>query len=224
MKLDRIDCYPRAPIFFRDGTSDAGIIRANIMQSVGEYPFPPELKPKVILDIGANIGVIAVMMANLYPEAIIHCFEPEEQNLEVLRRNLERYENARIHPVALGSSNRVARLYDSDDPWNFGGYSLFLTTGNKATYREIAVRETNEYLDDRGIGPVDLIKIDAEGSEYDVLTGLRGGRLSEVGYILGELHGVRDFELLEYLSRGFDFALQKQMDNRCWHFAARRKK
>ncbi len=37
--------------------------------------------------------------------------------------------------------------------------------------------------------------------------------LSGVQWIMGELHGVRDFELLAYLSRGFDLKVQKKMDS-----------
>ncbi|MFB3084365.1 MAG: hypothetical protein ACE1Z4_13110 [Gammaproteobacteria bacterium] len=47
--------------------------------------------------------------------------------------------------------------------------------------------------------------------------------LSGVQWIMGELHGVRDFELLAYLSRWFDLEVQKKMDSDLFLFHARNK-
>lgn len=226
MKLEVFDGFGKGPIYFRDGTSDSAILQAMFFNQRKEYYFPEELMGdcRTILDIGANTGIVAVVMANFYPEAIIHCFEPEEQNLEILRRNLEKYDNARIHNVALGNSDRDGWLYDSEDAWNFGGYSLLAGPGNTKEYRTVKVVETNRYLDSIGVSSPDLIKIDCEGSEHEILTQLRATRLSGVRYLLGELHGHRDFELLQYLQTWFDLGLEKQMANRTWHFSARRKR
>ena len=68
---------------------------------------------------------------------------------------------------------------------------------------------------------VDLIKIDTEGAEHDILTCLNDKILNKVSWITGELHGNRDFELLNYLeSLGFSIALKKEIDNRLFMFNA----
>ena len=52
-----------------------------------EYYFPEELKPKVIFDIGGNIGITSVYLASLFPEAQIYTFEPLKENFEILKNH-----------------------------------------------------------------------------------------------------------------------------------------
>jgi len=74
-----------------------------------------------------------------------------------------------------------------------------------------------------GIESADLIKIDTEGSEYDILTRLGADFLGKVKWIYGELHGNRDFELLAFLSEQFHIGVRKTMDKRLFMFQARNK-
>ena len=85
-------------------------------------------------------------------------------------------------------------------------------------------------LKDSGVGTIlkelnlnalDLIKIDTEGSEYDILYSLQSEILCDTSWITGELHGNQDFELLSYLnSLGFSISLNKEIDNRMCIFHA----
>jgi FkbM family methyltransferase len=63
----------RLAVSVRPGTSDASVL---IETLVGEFHLPPEdLHPKVIWDLGANIGLTAAHYAVLYPDARIYCVE-----------------------------------------------------------------------------------------------------------------------------------------------------
>ena len=75
-------------------------------------------------------------------------------------------------------------------------------------------------LEELGITQIDLIKIDVEGAEYDVLTCLDPGLLRRVKWIVGELHSVRDFALLDYLSTWFEIDGRKTITKECWKFHA----
>lgn len=57
-----------------------------------------------VLDIGANIGIMTVHLANACPEGIISAFEPVPENFRTLKQIVERYQlpNVVLHPVALG--------------------------------------------------------------------------------------------------------------------------
>ena len=66
-----------------------------------------------------------------------------------------------------------------------------------------------------------MIKIDTEGAEYDILSSLNDEILLSILWITGELHGNRDFELLNYLnSMGFSISVKKLIDNRLFMFNA----
>ena len=58
-----------------------------------EYFFPKELNPKVIFDIGGNIGITAIYLASLFPKAKIYTFEPLPDNFEILQINIQQYQN-----------------------------------------------------------------------------------------------------------------------------------
>src|SRR3989338_5676949 len=71
-----------------------------------------EITPNsVVADIGANIGIMMLPFARHAKE--VHCFEPIERNLELLRKNIEdnNITNVVIHPVGLGSKEGKADFY-----------------------------------------------------------------------------------------------------------------
>ena len=65
------------------------------------------------------------------------------------------------------------------------------------------------------------MKIDTEGAEYDILSSLNDEILLSILWITGELHGNRDFELLNYLNNmGFSISVKKLIDDRLFMFNA----
>ena len=63
---------------YRTGSSDMVLIYEILLKSKykKEYYFPENLKPMVIFDIGGNIGITAIYLASLFPNAMIYTFEP----------------------------------------------------------------------------------------------------------------------------------------------------
>ena len=87
----------------------------------------------------------------------------------------------------------------------------------------VEVRDAGSMMRELGIEFADVIKIDTEGSEYDILTSLGHEFLGKVKWIYGELHGNRDFELLAFLSEQFHIGVKKTIDKRLFMFQARNK-
>ncbi|MBK8065072.1 MAG: FkbM family methyltransferase [Betaproteobacteria bacterium] len=90
------------PVHYRCGTSDVGLVY-DILFKPGrraEYWLPAEVSPRVVFDIGANIGVTARYLAQRFPHAEIHGFEPIPANVEVLRANAEGAP-IHVHPYGL---------------------------------------------------------------------------------------------------------------------------
>lgn len=223
MELKEYELEGAPSIFYRPGTSDE-IILANNIGEKSEYNFPETDKPKVILDVGANIGVISVLMALLYPEADIYAFEPHPETFKILKKNVEKYPKIHAYNVALTTEKAKRTLFASDDATNFGGASLF-APGCDMTKpsHEVECIAVSDFVDSLG-KDVDMIKIDAEGSEFEVLNGLRRDQLDKVSFVLGELHGTKDFETLGLLSDGFHLAFQKPMQSRVFQFYGQSKK
>ena len=212
-------------VFYRTSTSDMILIYEILLKSKykSEYFFPHKLNPKIIFDIGGNIGITAIYLATIFPDAKIYTFEPLPDNFEILTKNIQKYDNIKAFNIGLGSKNGNFKVYLSDDSENFGGVSFFPDpTGNKSdSYISCEVKNINEMIEKLNIESIDLIKIDTEGAEHDILMAIHEKIIRNVSWITGELHGNQDFELLNYLNNlGFSISMKKQIDSRLFMFHA----
>jgi FkbM family methyltransferase len=215
-------------VHYRTGSSDMVLIYEILLKSKykKEYYFPEGLKPKVVFDIGGNIGITAIYLASLFPDALIYSFEPLKENFEILKLNVSQFKNVKVFNIGLGAENGSFKVYLSDDNENFGGVTFYSEVEGSLSesFSECEVKNINVVVDELGISSVDLIKIDTEGAEYDILTSLKYEFLKKTSWITGELHGNRDFELLNYLTNiGFSISLNKNIDNRLFMFNAGKK-
>ncbi len=200
------------PIHYRPGTSDEAIIQAVLIDKT-EYVFPTA-SPKIIYDIGANIGVVSALLANVYPAAQIYSFEPVEKNYRLLVENTRLYPNITVRNYGLGSENAMKKIYISNDEKNHGGFSTEIKTDK--WLETVQIRNINDVC--KMFGVPDIIKIDVEGAEEDILTGMES--IKDVDWITGELHGVDEYILLNHLSTYFKLSFKRGFGDKVWHFNA----
>lgn len=210
---------------YRPGTSDQSLIYDILLKRgrKAEYWLPDDIDAKVVLDIGANIGIASNYLSNRFPNARIFAFEPVPANFAILSRNVESLGNVRPFQKALGAQDGSFEMLHSDSVENLGGYSFHAAGSNAEKLIRVEVREARSMMREIGIESADIIKIDTEGSEYDILTNLGRGFLANVKWIYGELHGNRDFELLAFLSEQFEIGVKRTMNKRLFMFQARNK-
>lgn len=223
----RVYLWQGMPVHYRPGTSDARLIYSILLKrgSKGEYAVPGEarLDPasvRTVLDIGANVGISALYFSRAFPNAQIHAFEPEPQNCRLLSANAAGNGRIVVHPFALGSEDGELKLFYSDDNSNLGGFSSYDTGIDAKRSVSVPVRHAGRALAALGIGRADVIKIDTEGAEWDILTSLDTELLAGARLIMGELHGHKDFALLDFLQPNFDIGARKNILNRLFNFYA----
>lgn len=132
-----------------------------------EYALARVKRFRTAVDIGGNIGFWARDFCEKFDNVVI--FEPDSSNLECLKENMKSYTNYTLHEVGLGSKEETKKFYTS--PTTSGGHSFF-----RDQIFEDSVGKTIlqvKRLDDFNITNIDLIKIDTQGSEYDILIGGR---------------------------------------------------
>jgi FkbM family methyltransferase len=214
--------YRGKPVHYRAGTSDPHLIYGILLKTgrKAEYIFPGDLRPAVILDIGANIGISAVLLAERFPSAVIHAIEPVPDNFEILKRNAESRPAIRPHRLALADRDGTMEMMFSDSERNFGGFSFYERGSDAGRRFTVSTATPTSFLAANAIDHVDMIKIDTEGAEHAILTAFDPAMLAEVTWITGELHGEKDFELLAYLSQWFDIELKKSFKKRLFIFRA----
>ena len=75
--------------------------------------YKQELPPKpFIIDCGANIGLSVIYLKNLYPDAEIVAFEPDEQNFQLLQKNIASFgfKNVEARKEAVWTENTMASV------------------------------------------------------------------------------------------------------------------
>ena len=130
-----------------------------------EYALAQVKKFRRAVDIGGNIGLWSRDFCERFDNVVI--FEPDSSNLECLKENLKSHNNFTLHEVGLGSKEETREFYMS--PTTSGGHSFF----RDQIFEEGVVKTVLQVkrLDDYNLTDVDLIKIDTQGSEYDILLG-----------------------------------------------------
>lgn len=212
-------------IHYRPGTSDQEIIYSVLLKPAAkaEYWLPEYVEPRLILDIGANVGATSVYLAHRFPRARIFSFEPVEQNFALLQANVRPFPNVTPVNAGLGAENGEFEILASDSVGNFGGFSLHAAGSDGSRRQTVRIRAVADAFRDLGIDHADLVKIDTEGHEFEILHAFPPAVLSTVRWIYGELHGNRDFALLEYLSGQFDIGVRKDLRKRLFMFHAARR-
>jgi FkbM family methyltransferase len=126
----------------------------------------------VVVDVGAHMGYYTRLCAELVGrEGQVLALEPHPENLAVLRRNTwgHRYQNVQISGAAAGEIDREAQLH-----WSAGSTNHSLVSGFTPCVHQsgVTVRSLDALLADFGFTRVDFVKIDVEGAEPRVLSGL----------------------------------------------------
>jgi len=150
-------------IFLRDDTSDP----KNYMQIFDYEEYAPLMvegfNPKIILDLGAYIGLSALYFRIHFPDALIICVEPSPENFAVLKKNIAPHDN--ICPIKAGvwGENTALGIYEVFD----GHWGTRVTAEKHGAVKSATINEIVEVFN---LPRIDLLKVDIEGSERSVFT------------------------------------------------------
>ncbi len=124
-------------------------------------------QPFLFLDVGANVGVSAVYFMTRNAHNTVHCYEPDNANLDFLRRNLDGFgSRATIHRKAVGTAAGSVDLFCSED----GKYSSTLAIDHPvAVQRVVCVAFADVLAAYRGSDRPVIVKLDVEGIERELI-------------------------------------------------------
>lgn len=125
-------------------------------------------KTFVAMDIGAHKGEYTRILKDVIPHENfkIFCIEPSKECYSILVEEFKNIKNISIHNVAIGKSKSPIYLVNP-------GYSTaYLSTQKPELKKFELINQTTfeEFCVQNKIANVDLLKIDAEGSEFDILS------------------------------------------------------
>lgn len=174
---------------WRDGCFVVETRDGVIVRSVREFDPEPlitnmprlPLRPGgIMLDLGGNIGVTALYAAARVAGAEggrVIVFEPDPDNLVVLRKNLELNPAGRLVTVIpMGVSDRSGRMrFHTGGNYTSSLVRTRYVEEDEGAYRvvDVDVTTVDETCDAWGLPRVDAVKMDIEGSEAAALRGAR---------------------------------------------------
>lgn len=159
---------------FHDASTFVNQFREIFFKEVYRIPFSGT--EPVIIEGGGNMGLAICYWKQNYPSARIISFEPDGNIFEILKLNTARYLDSvcLMHGVLAGSKEEVCFFPDGRQ-------------GGRKGLVGIPVKSflLSEVLMDYSL--VDLLKLDIEGSEYEVLKEAKG-QLHRVKRLFVEYH------------------------------------
>ena len=160
---------------------------------------------RVIIDLGANIGIFSILAARTAPDARIIALEPFPANFERLLESVERNGlSGRVdcHPWAVAGTDRKVVMDAAPD---IAGHSRRLVQATEADEPiEVQAYSLATLFALESIDEVDYLKIDIEGAEYELLDQSPDEVLRKVRVIGIECHGGQQLRAYKRLrSAGF---------------------
>lgn len=151
-------------VFLRNKYYDTHIFNQIFIRE--EVNFGSNNDPKIIFDCGANIGLSTLYFRRQFPNAVIISIEPEMSNFNMLMKNTRDYNKINCLHAAVWSKNTKVNIIDIGE-----GVASFITnelenTGN--IIEKITAVTISEIMAKFDVSFIDLIKMDIEGSEYEL--------------------------------------------------------
>ncbi|SDG98199.1 methyltransferase, FkbM family [Dyadobacter soli] len=150
----------------------------------------------LVIDIGANAGFFDILLLSKTKNAQIYAYEPLGSNIERMRSvasSNRRFDNSVIiNSLAVtGTPCEMLRLYaqDTDDNQVVASSLKDFNTDNT---RELLIPATSfsEIMAGMPKANVDLLKMDCEGSEYDIILNTPPDVVRRVERMLIEVHDI----------------------------------
>ncbi len=173
---------------------------------------------EAVVDIGANIGDITLLIREYFPSTKIVAFEPVTEYFEVIRERTKAIAGITVYNQAVTAQHRyfddfgkkrrrrpaklaVLKARPEAGPGWVGGSMVVPEAdernGSAECYSKIADPVTpitlEEVMKREGFDEIDVLKIDCEGCEHSVLGSAKRNILRRVRFITGEYHDLDRF-------------------------------
>ena len=154
-----------------------------------DYKLPFTIVPRIIVDLGANIGMTSLWYSRRYDCVRVIAVEPSPDNVRLLKKNFsDNGIEAEVVEAAIGVKEGEANFVRTRES-NLGMISRHASPGS-IRVKGISMATILRMVADLGLDAIDLLKVDIEGSEAELFSdGLEW--LDHVNAIAIEFHADR---------------------------------
>lgn len=191
-------------VFFYSGPEFLHSMKEIFIEEIYKQALPD--KPYII-DCGANIGLSVIYIKQLYPNATIKAFEPDDMNYDLLSKNINSfgYKDVSLKKEAVWINDG---FLDFSSDGTMG--SKIESTGHSVNTKKVKAIRLKEEITKK----IDFLKLDIEGAEFAVIKDIKDN-LHNVRNLFLEYHGnfSQNNELVELLTivheTGFKFYIKE---------------
>lgn len=147
-------------------------------------------KDGAVIDIGANIGLYMVVLKSINSDRNYYGFEPSPMcnyyTQELI--NLNNFQNVHMFPFALSNKKELRTLYAIRQAAKTSSLLEYAQQGKeKNNSFDLFTFPGDEFFELLNIKQICAMKIDVEGSELEVLTGLKNTLTSHTPFLFCEI-------------------------------------
>ena len=154
-----------------------------------------KFKPKdIIIDIGAHIGSVSIILAKLNPQIKIYAFEPAKITYDLLCKNLEANNIRNVTPIKAAISDYIGEMEFCFNPMDTAGSSGCYTPAMTKLFTQyqwkkekVQVWNMKKVFDDLNIERAAWVKMDCEGAEYQIFND-ENNQFDKIDKISLEIH------------------------------------
>ena len=164
--------------FFVDSMGDLQVLYEIWSRRI--YDVAPLAHATTVVDVGANIGAAVAFFKSRRPSATVHAYEPDPHTFRKLERNVADLPGVTLHRAAIGAADGRVTLFSSPNSWD-SSTVVAHGQGVEVPCLRLATARREAQVDH-----IDLLKIDAEGAEFDILDHREA--LAGTAAVVAELH------------------------------------
>ncbi len=138
----------------------------------------------IIIDIGSHIGMFALFASQYCKKGKIYCFEPIKENFELLIENLKinNISNVIAMNKAVSKIDGTTTMFLNNDA---SSHNLIIKNDNEIKVSSISLKT---FFDKNIQNCCNLVKMDCEGSEYDIIESLPSSYFNKIEKMIIEYH------------------------------------
>lgn len=169
-------------VHLRPGSTDNCVFKQIFLQQDLNIPILDKIQVDTVIDLGANIGLSSLYMANKFPKAKIIGVEPDESNGKMFNINLNHYPNVDFILGAVRGDHEKLEINDYGK--GATGYMAEPTKSQNGMSSITISDIMKKYQWDK----IDILKMDIEGSEKSVFEKNYEDWLPKTKVLFVELH------------------------------------
>lgn len=146
-----------------------------------------------ILDIGANVGYFTLLANIFFNPKVVLCFEPVPGNFSSLVKNLE-FDKKKINKtfqlaVFTPETKNIELFVDAEEKITVTA-SHYKNISSGKMKLTCDCTDISQIIEQNKLDKIDILKMDCEGSEYDILYSLTDKYWNKISVITMEVHEI----------------------------------